>query len=233
MRGIKFMAISAMTILSGCQTNEPVRATPDVYFTARGNEPGWIVRFDSEKIAFEGDYGEIKITVAKPEGRPSFNGMRYISDRLTVDVTHATCTDGMSGQRYAEAVTVVANGKEYNGCGGRKLPPESLDGTSWTLIMLDQMPALDGITTDLRFADGKISGSGACNRISGRYSTKGGDIIFGALVATRMACPEKQMAQEAKLMSLLNGKVTTRYTAEGDLILTNESGQRATFRQVI
>lgn len=48
-----------------------------------------------------------------------------------------------------------------------------------------------------------------------------------------MACPEKQMAQEAKLMSLLNGKVTTRYTAEGDLILTNESGQRATFRQVI
>lgn len=115
MRGIKFMAISAMTILVGCQTNEPVRATPEVYFTARGNEPGWIVRFDSEKIAFEGDYGEIKITVAKPEGRPSFNGMRYISDR----------------------------------------------------------------------------------------------------------------------MSLLNGKVTTRHTVEGDLILTNESAQRATFRQVI
>jgi heat shock protein HslJ len=48
-----------------------------------------------------------------------------------------------------------------------------------------------------------------------------------------MACPEKQMAQDAKLMSLLKGKVTTRYTVDGDLILTNESGQRATFRQSI
>jgi heat shock protein HslJ len=233
MRAIQVLLLSGMSILVACQTAAPEQTSPEVYFTARGSEPGWIVRFDSEKIAFEGDYGETKITVAKPEGRPSFNGMRYLTDRLTVDVTHATCTDGMSGQRYAETVTVAANGKEYKGCGGRNLPPESLDGTSWTILMMDQLPVIDGISTELRFADEKVSGNGGCNRLSGSYTTKGGDIIFGALVATRMACPEKQMAQEAKLMSLLKGKVTTRYTVDGDLILTNESGQRATFRQVI
>jgi heat shock protein HslJ len=233
MRSIKVLALSGITVVAACQTVVPEQSGPEVYFTARGNEPGWIVRFNSEKIAFEGDYGETKITVAKPEGRPSFNGMRYLTDRLTVDVTHATCADVMSGQRYAETVIVLANGKEYKGCGGRNLPPESLDGTSWTILMMDQLPVIDGISTELRFADGKLSGTGGCNRISGSYTTKGGDIIFGALVTTRMACPKKQMAQEAKLMSLLQGKVTTRYTVDGDLILTNESGQRATFRQVI
>lgn len=233
MRGMKFTALSALSVLAACQTAVPEPANPDVYFTARGNEPGWIVRFDSEKIIFEGDYGETKITVAKPKGRPSFNGMRYVSDSLTVDVTHATCTDVMSGQRYAETVTVLAGGKEYRGCGGRNLPPESLDGTSWTIVMMDQIPVLAGVPTDLRFADGQVSGSGGCNRISGSYITKGGDIIFGALVATQMACADKRMVQEAKLISLLKGKVTTRYTVDGDLILTNESGQRATLKQAI
>lgn len=211
----------------------PPAPTPEVYFTARGQEPGWIVRFDADNIAFEGDYGETKITVSKPEGRPSFNGMRYITDRLTVDVTHSTCADVMSGQRYAETVTVLVNGKEYKGCGGRNLPPESLDSTSWTIIMMDQMPVLPGVPTSLRFADGRVSGSGGCNNISGSYTAKGSDLVFGELMATEMTCAEKQMAQEAKLLSLLKGKVNTRYTVDGDLILTNESGQRATFRQVI
>ena len=41
------------------------------------------------------------------------------------------------------------------------------------------------------------------------------------------------MMQEAKLLSVLKSKVSMRYTVNGDLILTNESGQRATFRRVI
>lgn len=200
---------------------------------ARGNEPGWIVRFNADNIAFEGDYGETKITVPKPEGRASFNGMRYVTSRLTVDITHSICTDGMSGERYAETVSVFANDKEYQGCGGQKLPPESLDGTSWTIVTIDQMPTLPGIPTALRFADGNVSGSGGCNNIGGSYSVKGSDLIFGALVTTKMACAETQMTQEAKLLSLLSGKVNTRYTADGNLILTNASGQQATFKLAI
>jgi heat shock protein HslJ len=233
MRGMKHFAILSAFTLTACQTAAPPPAEPEVYFTARGNEPGWIVRFDTENIVFEGDYGETKITVAKPVGRPSFNGMRYVSDRLTVDVTHATCADGMSGERYAETVTVFAGGKEYKGCGGRKLPPETLDDTSWTIVMMDQIPVLKDVPTALRFADGLVSGSGGCNSISGSYTTKGSFMVFSDMIATEMACGEKQMTQEAKLLSLLKGKVTTRYTVNGDLILANESGQRATFRRAI
>ena len=233
MRRIYPTALFGALLLASCQTAEPPLEKPEIYFTARGNEPGWILRFDSKNVDFEGDYGETKIKDEKPEGRPSFNGMRYVTDRLTVDVTHATCADVMSGQRYAETVTVLANGKEYKGCGGRNLPPESLNDTAWTIIMMDQLPVLQGIATSLRFADGQVSGGGGCNSISGTYTIKGSIIIFGDIIATEMACTEKQMVQEAKLLSLLSGEVSTRYSVDGDLILTNKNGQRATLRLAI
>ena len=233
MRRIYLTALFGNLSLAACQTPEPPEQKPEIYFTARGNEPGWILRFDEKSINFEGDYGATKIEVVKPEGRPSFNGMRYVTDRLTVDVTHAKCADVMSGQPHAETVTVLANGKEYKGCGGQKLPPESLNDTAWTIIMMDQLPVLVGIPTALRFADGRISGNGGCNSMSGTYTIKGSIIIFGDIIATEMACAEKQMVQEAKLFSLLSGEVSTRYTVDGDLILTNKNGQRATLKQAI
>jgi heat shock protein HslJ len=233
MTGMRAFAVLAVLPMTACQTAPPPEIAPDVYFTARGNEPGWIVRFDKEKIAFEGNYGETKITVPKPEGRPSFNGMRYVTDRLTVDVTYAACTDDMSGRRYAETVIVLADSKEFKGCGGRNLPPETLDDTVWKIVMMGQMPVLNGIPTELRFAAGRVSGTAGCNRITGSYSLSGNDFTFAEMATTRMMCPEKQMAQEAKLISLLKGKVTKRYTVDGDLILTNESGERATFRQAV
>ncbi len=233
MRKIIALGITNVFLLTGCQTTTPTAPEPDLYFTARGNEPGWIVRFDAKKIAFEGDYGETKITVPKPQGRPSFNGMRYITDQLTVDVTHASCADVMSGQRYAETVTVLASGKEYRGCGGRQLPPESLNDTDWTVVIIEQMPILPNVPTSLRFTGGRVSGNAGCNNFTGSYTVIGGTINFDAIAATKMACGQKEMMQEAKLLSVLKSKVSMRYTVNGDLILTNESGQRATFRRVI
>lgn len=231
---VKSFAGLSFFLLAACQSvAPPAPSVLEPYFTARGNEPGWIVRFDKEKIAFEGNYGETKITVPKPDGRPSFNGMRYVTDRLTVDVTHATCTDDMSGRRYAETVTVFVGGKQFRGCGGRNLPPESLNDTVWKIVMMDQMPVLEGAQTELRFSGGRVSGTAGCNRVTGSYSLSGNDLTFGEMATTRMMCGEKQMAQEAKFLALLKGTVTKRYTVDGDLILTNESGQRATFEQVV
>jgi len=233
MRKMIALGISNLLLLTGCQTNVPTVAEPELYFTARGNEPGWIVRFDEKSINFEGDYGATKIKVAKPEGRPSFNGMRYVTDRLTVDVTYATCADVMSGQRFAETVTVFANGKEFKGCGGRNLPPESLNDTAWTIITMNQIPALPDIVTALRFADGRVSGSSGCNRIPGTYTIKNSTLKFGDLAVTEIGCHEALMQQEAKLLSLLKGEVSTGYTKDCDLILTNKNGQSATLKLVI
>jgi heat shock protein HslJ len=229
------LPIISLMFLSACQTVSD--AEPPVEnetgYIARGNEPGWILKMDGKTLDYQGDYGSTKIKVAQPEGRPSFNGMRYVTDRLTVDITYASCADDMSGERYSDSVLITAEGKDLKGCGGRKLPPESLDGTAWTIITMDQMPTLDAIKTEVRFVDGKITGTAGCNRFTGSYSHNSNVLTFGAIASTRMMCPEKQMAQETKFLALLKGTVTKRYSVEGNLILANENGQRATLKRAI
>jgi heat shock protein HslJ len=231
----------SLALLSACQpatdTGPETAASASTEdastYIARGNEPGWILKMDGKVLDYQGNYGETKITVPQPEGRPSLNGMRYVTERLVVDITYASCADVMSGERFTDTVSIRADGKEYKGCGGRKLPPESLNNTSWTIIMMDQLPTLESVKTEVHFADGKISGTAGCNRFTGTYTHQSNTITFGAIASTRMMCPEKQMAQEAKFLALLNGKVTKRYSVEGNLILANESGQRATLKPVI
>lgn len=231
----------SLALLSACQavtddtpeTAPPVSTDDASTYVARGNEPGWILKMDGKSLDYQGNYGEKKINVPQPEGRPSFNGMRYLTERLVVDITYANCADVMSGERFTDTVLIQADGEEYRGCGGRKLPPESLDNSNWTIIMIDQLPTLESVKTEVRFADGKISGTAGCNRFTGTYSHQSNIITFGAIASTRMMCPEKQMAQEAKFLALLNGKVTKRYSVEGNLILANESGARATLKPVI
>jgi heat shock protein HslJ len=224
----------ALTGLSACQplpaASEPTPA--EQVYIASGNEPGWILKMDGTTIDYQGDYGETKIRVAAPEARPSSGGIRYVSDRITVDILYANCADGMSGRRFADTVTVTADGKQVSGCGGRPLPPETLNQTSWTISMIDQSPVPGDIQTEVRFDNGRISGTAGCNRFSGDYSIASNVITLGPIASTRMLCPDKQMAQEDKFLALLAGKVTKRYSVEGDLILTDEKGNRATLRQI-
>ncbi len=225
----------SLMLVSSCQTTPPAPPREDGarIYTARGNEPGWILKMDGKTIDYEGDYGETKIRVTAPEPRPSFNGMRHVTDRLTVDITYSACTDDMSGKRFTDTVSVIADGKQVSGCGGRALPPESLDDTARTIIMMDQMPALADAKTEIRFTGGRMSGTAGCNRLNGSYSQSSNILTFSRVAATRMMCPEKQMAQEARFLELLKGKVSKRYTVDGNLILSNEAGQRVTLKQII
>ncbi len=233
-RNVTLLALT-LPVLAACQTMSPSDepATADQVYIARGNEPGWILKMDSKTIDYQGDYGETKIRMPAPEGRPSFNGVRYVTQQLTIDVTYATCTDDMSGKRFADTVTVMADGKEVRGCGGRALPPESLEGTTWTIVMTNQLPVLEGIQTEVRFANGQVSGTAGCNRFNGSYSIASNVLTFGPMTSTRMMCSEKQMAQEAKFLALLSSTLTKRYSVEGNLILADDKGNRTTLRQVL
>ena len=57
----------------------------------------------------------------------------------------------------------------------------------------------------------RVTGSGGCNRISGSYQTGRDSLRFGALVTTRMACP--QMNTEAAFLRALGE--TRRFRAHG------------------
>ncbi len=106
-----FAASACATIPSG-----PAEET----YTARGQEPGWALTIAGGRIDYIGNYGEKRINVARPDPRTTFNGHRYETPRLIVDVTHGRCNDVMSGHGYADNVTVIADGETYRGCGGER-----------------------------------------------------------------------------------------------------------------
>ena len=97
---------------------EPAAAQESYY--ALGQEPGWALKIAGGRLDYSGNYGDKKINVARPDPRPSFNGRRYVTDRLTVDVTYARCNDAMSGFGFEHQVTVIADGETFKGCGGAR-----------------------------------------------------------------------------------------------------------------
>ncbi len=65
---------------------------------------------------------------------------------------------------------------------------------------------LDRIETVLELAaDGAVTGSGGCNRISGNATVEGADIRFGPLAATRRACIPAVGEQETRFLAALAG----------------------------
>ena len=113
--------------LAACAAPAPVPADPSrEHYQAVGNEPGWHLTIAGGRIDYVGDYRETKISVPRPEPRPSINGRRYYAGRLVVDITYTPCNDGMSGRGYEHRVMVTADGKTVRGCGGERMPQKDM-----------------------------------------------------------------------------------------------------------
>ncbi len=226
---------SAALIVASCQTIPPGNpsANDSDAYTALGTEPFWSLKIDGDEMHFD-RAGYPKVTATPFQARPSFNGWRYLATAMTVDVTFAPCSDGMSDRTYKDSVTIMVGNTQYKGCGGGVLPSASLNDTAWTIGALGGVAVADSTKTAVRFADGKVSGTAGCNRFSGSYTHQGNVLIFGPIAATKMMCPEPQMAQENRFLSLLgSGKLTKRFSVSGDLVLTSEGGDTVLLKRSI
>lgn len=115
-------SLSALLLASACAPPAPLTGPMSETYLARGQEPGWTVTIAAGRIEYSGDYGETRISVARPDPRTTFNGHRYETARLIVDITHGRCNDAMSGHGYADQVSIVADGRSFSGCGGERRP---------------------------------------------------------------------------------------------------------------
>ena len=118
MRSILFIAA---LIAPACSAERPASrgaAPMNETYTARGQEPGWLVKIGNGQIDYTGNYGDKRIVVKRTNPRTTCSGHRYETQRLIVDVTHGRCNDAMSGHGYADQVMVIADGETYRGCGG-------------------------------------------------------------------------------------------------------------------
>ncbi|MEQ1726137.1 MAG: META domain-containing protein [Sphingopyxis sp.] len=207
--------------LAGCAaiTTPPGDVPTGEAWFALGNEPFWNVEITTARIVYHDADGR-RISVANPGAQLSFNGERYVTPQITVDVTHGTCRDGMSERRYGDTVIVEAGGRTLRGCGGRVLPPTHLDGTNWRILSIDGAAMAAGRgPAELRFAGNRISGGVGCNRLSGNFTSDGVRLTVTQIVSTRMACESALAAQEARLIALLGQSLAMRIDGHGRLIL--------------
>lgn len=101
-----------------------------------------------------------------------------------------------------------------------------LEGTTWQLIRYDR----NGLLTEtdstqparLRFENGRVSGSGGCNQLSGNYDLPEGGISVKTGAMTMMACPDG-MDQEQAVVSALDRADSYRIEA-GQLMMATKDG---------
>lgn len=93
-----------------------------VDFRAVGQEPGWYLEMKrDQQILFVGEYQAKRVLIPWPGEVRSGNALSYhaVTDahHLRVEIEEVSCTDTMSGERFASQVTVELDGIVYRGCG--------------------------------------------------------------------------------------------------------------------
>lgn len=106
-------------------------------------------------------------------------------------------------------------------------PVSSSPTGKWLAEDIRGRGVIDRLQTVLEIAeDGAISGTGGCNRISGKATITGDRIAFGPLAATQMACAQAAMDQEGKFFAALGDVKAWRVdSARQKLTLLGEDGR--------
>ncbi len=103
----------------------------------------------------------------------------------------------------------------------------ALEGVTWIVVAvrtgegLAPLPA--GVHADARFAEGRVAGSGGCNRYTGPYEATAGAIRIGPCASTMMACPPPRMEVEQALYLALDA-ARAYALAGGRLVLSDAAG---------
>lgn len=96
----------------------------------------------------------------------------------------------------------------------------TLAGAPWLLEDLTGRGVIDNSHTTLQFLpDGKVSGSGGCNRYSGSVALKGSQITFTPMASTMMACAPALMDQETRFFAALTQADAVTFDKTGALLI--------------
>lgn len=202
----------------------PVPASAQAPYRALGTEPFWSVTIGGGRMVYEDPEGG-RVVVRTPAARPSFNGRRYVTRRLTVDITRQACSDGMSDRDYADTVRVTVDGRELSGCGGAIFAPATLAHSAWRIVSIDgaDVSRQDGYQID--FDENRFSGRAGCNAFNAAYRVSSDGFQAGLLAMTRMACPGTRMRHEQAVARILAGRVRLFYPDGATLIMRSPAGE--------
>jgi len=98
-----------------------------------------------------------------------------------------------------------------------------LAGSEWRPTEIDGVEIAEDTKIFIDFgAEGRVQGSGGCNRFTGSYEVDGDKITFGPLAATKMLCPDPIQKDEDRLFATL-ARVTSFARDRADLTLSDDA----------
>ena len=209
-----------------CQLILPRHETP---WRGAGNEPFWSVRIDAgamtlSRLGMEdlilhledplmSDAGDILVIATDPD-----HALRTVLTRHP-----AICRDSMTGMPHPETIELSMGDHSLSGCGGD--PTRLLIGPDWLVEDIGGASVPAGADITLGFgSDGRVAGSGGCNRWFASFDLTGEVLGIGPPGATMMACAAPVMDQERRFFDALAKVIGFDIGADGALVLLGLDG---------
>ena len=117
-RGLSLAALAALAACTGPNSNWRAAQT----YQALGHDPSWTLTIRGDRLKFAGSTPQTLLEFVPPVPQPTAYGRRYATPRLTLDITAKPCNDAMSGVAFTDTVSVVVDGYNFQGCGGKREP---------------------------------------------------------------------------------------------------------------
>jgi len=205
-------------------------AAPAPYH-GHGTEPFWGITITGNRVVYDSPDQPSVTIVVRP--RATRAGRIYATRRMTVEIRHGRCNDGMSDRYQADTVLVRfgRSTRSLEGCGGPTLAPASLDDSAWGIVAIDGARIAPAENYQLGFGEGRLTGQAGCNQLSGPYREAGRTLTAGPLISTRMACPEPRMRHERRLSALLGGPLRFSFP-DGETLVMTGSGVTIRLRRL-
>jgi uncharacterized membrane protein len=219
---LALLTASAACLLTGCTTVPP--AEPGTVYKAVGTEPFWALELNGREMVFtEADAPGVRIIEPQPRPIHGFAGDIYQGRRINLNIVRGQrCSDGMSDRVYPDRVQVRIDNRSFEGCGGEGMMPVSLENSSWSVESLNGRAVAGGERYFVRFEGGQLRARFGCNSLSTPVQQDGMRLVTGALVATRMACPD--MRDETEASQILRLPSDLSWGAGDRLTISNSAG---------
>ena len=117
----KVLTCILIASLGGCAAATERLRGREVY-QALGHDPGWLLTIDRGRLIFATSTPKTLIEIPQPVPDTTPQGRRYAAANIRLEIWSQPCNDVRSGVAFAETVSVGANGTEYRGCGGKRVP---------------------------------------------------------------------------------------------------------------
>lgn len=206
----------------GQAVNEVAPQPPATPWQVVGIDAEWTLALTDELIVLTRK-GRPPLTLKAVKPTLGELGWVWKARGLTIESMPVGCEEKKTGHRYPDAVTVTIGRSYLNGCGGVKLVPDDLSGTSWEIVEIAGGRA-GGANYAIDFVAGSFLAYDGCNRVQGTYRQAGGKLMMKPQRSTASRCGPIAGPCAVRFWKILEEPVSTTFLARKQLVLAGRTG---------